>query len=213
MSIDFDHHSDADLARAAQDGSLASFEQLVYRYEGRMFSFLYQYCRNEADAADLTQEILVTAYTKLARYNPEQSFATWLFTIGRRKLIDHFRSRRPVEADAAPEGLDEEDPALLLARREDQQELWRLARSVLTDIQFQTVWLKYAEELSVAQIALVLRRTQTHVKVILFRARAALATELSSRREAELPATEFSNRSESGSARPSPPRAILAWTL
>jgi RNA polymerase sigma-70 factor, ECF subfamily len=213
MSTDFDTLSDAELARAAQAGSLASFEQLVYRYEGRMFRFLNQCCRNEADAADLTQEILVTAYTKLARYNPEQSFATWLFTIGRRKLIDHLRSRRPIVTEPAPEGVDEETPAVLLARQEDQEDLWRLARSVLTGIQYQTVWLKYAEELSVAQIALVLRRTQTHVKVILFRARAALATELSSRREAELPATEFSNRSESGSARPSPPRAILAWTL
>ena len=213
MSIDFDNHSDAELARAAQAGSLASFEALVYRYEGRMFRFLNQCCRNEADAADLTQEILVTAYTKLARYNPAQSFATWLFTIGRRKLIDHLRSRRPVETEPAPEGVDEETPAVLLARQEDQEALWRMARSVLTEVQFQTVWLKYAEELSVAQIALVLHRTQTHVKVILFRARAALATERSSQRAAESPPVGFSNRSESSNARPSPPQAILAWTV
>ncbi len=214
MNTDFDTLSDADLARSAQAGSMASFEQLVYRYEVRLFRFLIQGCRNEEDAADLTQEILVTAYVKLARYNPEQSFATWIFTIGRRKLIDHFRSRRPVEAESSPECVDDETPSVLLSRREEQEGLWRLARSVLTDIQFQAVWLKYAEEMNVAQIALVLHRTQTHVKVILFRARVALATEVSSRQVAEsLAAGNFPDRDESRSDRTPPPMAFLAWTL
>jgi RNA polymerase sigma-70 factor (ECF subfamily) len=209
MNTDFEALSDAELARSAQAGSMASFEGLVCRYEGRLFGFLIRCCGNEADAADLTQEILVTAYTKLARYNPEQSFATWIFTIGRRKLIDHFRSRRPDEAEAIPASVDEESPAVLLARREDQEKLWELARLVLTEIQFQAVWLKYVEEMSVAQIARVLRRTQTHVKVILFRARAALATELSSQ---PTTAGDLPDRDEPRATRP-PPRVVLAWTL
>lgn len=212
MSNDLDTRSDADLAQSAQSGSMVSFEQLVYRYEGKLFGFLVRCCGNEADAADLTQEILVTAYTKLARYNPEQSFATWIFTIGRRKLIDHFRSRRMDRAEASPEQVNDETPAVLLARREDQESLWQLARSVLTEVQFQAVWLKYAEELSVAQIALVLRRTPTHVKVILFRARAALATELASRRTAESrPAGGLPDRAEPRATHP--PMVLLAWTL
>jgi RNA polymerase sigma-70 factor (ECF subfamily) len=70
---------------------------------------------------------------------------------------------------------DENTPAELLARRESEANLWHRARSVLSDAHFQSLWLKYAEDLSVADIARVLGRTQTHVKVMLFRARRALA--------------------------------------
>ena len=170
--------SDEELAREAQGGSLESFEELVRRYETRLYRFLARVCRNDADAADLTQETFVTAYTKLERYNPAQSFATWLFIIARRKCIDHLRARRPVDEEALPESVDEDSPAELAARRDEQADLWQRARAVLSDVQFQAVWLKYVEDLSVAEIAGVLRRTETHVKVILFRARTALAAAL-----------------------------------
>lgn len=178
MTIDAVTPSDEELAREAQGGSLAGFEELVRRYETRLYRFLARSCRNDADGADLTQETFMTAYTKLERYNPAQSFATWLFTIARRKCIDHLRARRPVDDDAAVELVDENCPAELAARRDEQSDLWQRARAVLSDVQFQAVWLKYVEDLSVAEIAGVLRRTETHVKVILFRARTALAAAL-----------------------------------
>ncbi len=167
--------ADEELAREAQSGSLECFEELVRRYETRLYRFLARLCRNDADGADLTQETLVTAYTKLGSYDPSQSFATWLFIIARRKCIDHLRTQRPVDEKALPESMDEDSPAELAARRDEQSDLWQRARAVLSEVQFQAVWLKYVEELNVAEIANVLRRTQTHVKVILFRARTALA--------------------------------------
>ena len=178
MIIDSATLSDEELAREAQGGSLESFEELVRRYETQLYRFLARTCRNDADGADLTQETFMTAHTKLERYNPAQSFATWLFTIARRKCIDHLRARRPVGDEAAVELLDENCPAEIAARRDEQADLWQRARAILSDVQFQAVWLKYVEDLSVAEIAGVLRRTQTHVKVILFRARTALAVAL-----------------------------------
>ena len=178
----FETLPDEELARQAQAGSLASFEELVYRHEGRLFRFLARCCACPADAADLTQETFVAAYLNLGRYNPAQSFATWLFVIARRKHVDYLRARRPAAAEPlAPEPRDEDDPAELLARREGAEALWRWAQSVLAPVQFQALWLKYAEEMSVAEIALVLRRTRIHVKVILFRARSTLASRLERR--------------------------------
>ena len=178
MTIDPVTQSDEALAREAQGGSLESFEELVRRYETQLYRFLARTCRNDADGADLTQETFVTAYTKLERYDSAQSFATWLFTIARRKCIDHLRARRTVGEDATVELVDENCPAELAARRDEQSDLWQHARAVLSDVQFQAVWLKYVEDLSVAEIAGVLRRTETHVKVILFRARTTLAAAL-----------------------------------
>lgn len=205
--------SDEELARSAQAGVMASFEELVWRYEGRVLRFLQQSCRNEADAADLTQETFVAAYVNLARFDPERSFATWLFTIARRKLIDHLRAKRPADASPLPERADEDDPAVQLERRDEQEALWNVARSVLTPIQFEALWLRYVEDMSVAQIARVLGRLQPHVKVILFRARAALAGELES--QSARPGTTGDTANESPDSRPaSPPnlsRLAVAW--
>ena len=77
-----------------------------------------------------------------------------------------------------PEEFDPEDPSELMARREEARNLWQRARQLLPDGQFQALWLRYIEDMDIEQIARVLGKTQTHVKVLLFRARHKLAAEL-----------------------------------
>ncbi len=169
-------NNDEELARLAQAGSLPAFEELVSRFEGRLFRFLVQGTQNENDAADLVQETLVAAYQNLARFECSRSFATWVFTIARRKQIDHFRARGRAAARAVvvTEPIDEDDPGRLVERVEESVRVWNIARAVLGESQFQALWLKYREDLSVEEIARVLGLTRVHVKVILFRARARL---------------------------------------
>jgi len=170
--------SDEDLARQSQAGSLVAFEELVYRYEARVFGFIVNCCRNGVDAREVTQETFVRAFQAIGQFNCRRSFGPWLFTIARRKCIDHHRAAPSTTDEAMPDLPDDNNPAELLARQEERQNLWELARRRLPEIQFQALWLRYAEELSVAGIAQVLRKTQTYVKVLLFRARQALAREL-----------------------------------
>jgi RNA polymerase sigma-70 factor, ECF subfamily len=170
-----DQISDEELVRQTRAGSLASFEELVYRFEGRLYGFLLRCAGNETDARELTQTTLVTAFRSIHLFNPGNSFRTWLFTIGQRKFIDHCRARRPtVELETVPEPSDLEDPSSLLARREACHELWSRIRTLLGPDQFSALWLHYREEMSVKEIAAALRRTQTSVKVLLFRGRQAL---------------------------------------
>jgi RNA polymerase sigma-70 factor (ECF subfamily) len=115
----------------------------------------------------------------------QRSFATWLFTIARRKCIDRHRAARPAADGEMPELPDLNDPAVLLSRREAEQDLWATARRSLPELHFYALWLKYAEEMNVKDIARVLRKTQVHVKVLLFRARTRLARELESQRAQE----------------------------
>lgn len=164
-----------ELVRQSQAGSLTSFEQLVTRYEGRIHGYVYQRCGNEHDANDVTQAAFVAAYRHLERFDPQHSFASWLFTIARRKLIDHWRSLRPGEPVDEASLVDCDDPSQTLAQREEEQSIWKLARNGLTDEQFDALWLRYREDLSVREVARALRRTETGTKVILFRARRKLA--------------------------------------
>jgi RNA polymerase sigma-70 factor (ECF subfamily) len=178
VAIDSQSISDEALARQSQSGDFAAFEELVRRYENRIYSFIFQSCGCDADAREITQDTFVRAFEAIARFDPSRPFAAWLFTIARRKGINCFRTRMREVGQPAPEPIDADDPAELLARREEAQELWRRARAWLPDAQFQALWLRYAEDMAIAHIARVLGKTQTHIKVMLFRARHTLAAEL-----------------------------------
>jgi len=176
---------DEKLAGQAQAGSLSDFEELVHRYEWRIFRFVANSFRNLADAQEVTQETFVSAYLNLQQFDVNRSFATWLFIIARRKCIDRHRAARPATGEEIPELTDLADPAALMMQREAEQDLWATARRSLPELHFHALWLKYAEEMSIQQIARVLRKTQVHVKVLLFRARTRLARELESQRANE----------------------------
>jgi RNA polymerase sigma factor (sigma-70 family) len=175
---------DEELARLSQDGSLAAFEQLVHRYEARIFRFVAQSCRNDADAAEVTQDTFLRAFHAIAQFQPGRPFAPWLFAIARRKCIDHHRAQPPAADELPAELAADDDPAELLARREDRLDLWRIARQCLSPAQFDALWLRYVEGMDVADTARALRRTQTYTKVLLFRARHRLGRELRQRHAA-----------------------------
>jgi RNA polymerase sigma-70 factor, ECF subfamily len=178
VSHDFQSASDEDLACQSQQGNLSAFEELVYRYEHRIYAFVYQCCGRDADSREITQDTFVSAFEAISRFDPKRPFVSWIFIIARRKTINCFRARSRFDDQAVPDELDADDPGELMARREDAQDLWHQARQSLSETQFQALWLRYSEEMDVAQIARVLGKTQTHVKVLLFRARHTLASKL-----------------------------------
>lgn len=181
VSLESKPESDEELARQSQAGSLTAFEKLVRRYEHRLYAFVLNFCRNDIDAREVVQDTFVRAYQAIERYHAHHSFGSWLFTIARRKCIDHHRRAERFAGEPSPELADFDSPAELLAREEDRNELWKLARRRLPTRQFEALWLRYAEEMSIAEVAQVLRRTETHVKVLLFRARQTLARGLPAR--------------------------------
>jgi DNA-directed RNA polymerase specialized sigma24 family protein len=77
-----------------------------------------------------------------------------------------------------PELADEDTPSVLVERQEERNQLWQTAQRKLPRNQFQALWLRYAEEMDLDQIATVLGKTKTGVKVLLFRARQTLGLAL-----------------------------------
>jgi len=178
VTVNLPSLSDEELARESQGGSLTAFEELVRRFENRVHAFLLQCCRNSTDARELTQETFVRAFQALNQFDARQSFAPWLFTIARRKSIDHFRARRRFSEQSPIEETDSNDPAALLEQQDEAQHVWDTARSTLPPVQYQALWLYYVEEMNVAQVATALGKTQTHIKVMLLRARHVLSKKL-----------------------------------
>jgi len=178
VNAEFQRFADVELVRLTQEGSLAAFEELVYRYEKRIYAFVLLSCPNAADAQELTQDTFVRTFQAIAQFNSRYEFSTWLFTIARRKCIDRHRRIRPATEELHPELAAGDDPAALVSRAEERNDLWELARRLLPATQYQALWLRYVEEMSLAQVAQALSQSLTHVKVLLFRARRSMGRAL-----------------------------------
>jgi len=164
-----------ELARQAKQGCEASFAELAERYRERLFHFLHHKTGSVQDAEDLVQDTFVKAYQNIHRYNGSWKFSTWLFTIARRLASSHYRSLRCSQSVEVESGRAE--PKEMATREEAQQGLWAIARG-LSKNQYQALRLRYAEDMSIKEIAQVLRKSQVNVKVILYRARVNMAERL-----------------------------------
>jgi len=169
--------SPEELARLSAQGSAASFEQIVLRFQSQIFNFLHVFTRHHQDAEDLTQETFCRAWRGLHRYNPSLSFAPWLFAIARHTAASHFRRAEQFDELPADAGMIEENPAHLLAVKDDADALWQLARA-LKPRQREALWFRYGEGFSIAETARAMRTNEIHVKVLLHRGRARLARRL-----------------------------------
>ena len=175
--------SDEALAERAQGGCVASYEQLDRRFRARLIHLLRPRCTSEADAEDAAQQALWTAWRKIEQYDPKRRFSTWLFTIAIRKAIDagRRRQRSALVSGELTEGAADDGPGPMerAIRREETDHVWTLARQVLSDRQWTALWLTYGEEQGPAEVATALSISRVNARVLLHRARKALAAALS----------------------------------
>ncbi len=171
------HRSDEELAVMAQRDHVAAFAELVTRFEARLFNFLVRRTGSSATAEDIAQDAFVRAWERIGSYDPAWRFSTWIFTIASRMAVTAHRRRRPDGPVEAAERVGRRDPdaghAEHVAR--EGSRLWSLAKQVLGDDQHTALWLRYAEDMTIGEIARVTGRTQVGVRVTLFRARQRLA--------------------------------------
>mgnify|MGYP006116277093 CR=1 FL=1 len=174
--------TDEQLAGECQAGSLSAYEELVRRHESRLFHFLCQKMRSREDAQDMAQTVLITAWQRIGQYRTKAKFTTWLYTIARNMVISHYRKHGRVhlcELECAGEKLVEtQTPADTLVTDEEHDDLWRVARSALKNDSYDILWFKYQEGLTIVEIATLMKRSNSAVKVMLHRARKALGRAL-----------------------------------
>ncbi len=183
--------SSRQLALRAQGRSLPAFTELVTRYEHRLFNFILRRVNCDADAEDIVQEAFLRAWQSIDRYDPTWEFSTWLYTIARRLAANQYAASRRLALRANPTAntatAPSADPAEIVARNEQHGNLWPTAQRILTGDQRSALWLRYGECMAVQDIANVLGKTRVAVRVILFRARKALAEEISGTAEVNQP--------------------------
>ena len=163
--------SESALVRQAAAGDAVGFEQIVRLHSSRVFNFVHQMTRQRQDAEDLVQQTFIKAYHNLHRFDGSRPIINWLLTIARRSTLNHFRSSK--KWDEMPESAASNDPspAANAEQREEKENLWADARRLLSQREFEILWLRFGEDLSIEETARIAGLTQTHVKVIVFRAK------------------------------------------
>ena len=171
--------SDEELVSKTLAGDLGNYTELVNRYAHRLFNFLMPRMRSVEDTEDIVQETFLKAYMNLARYKSKCRFSTWLFTIATRLAISQHRKKQTLHIPPASEQ-DTQDPFEILVLEEERENIWMLARSLKED-QYNALWLRYVEDMSIDEISRILKKTRIHIKVLLHRGRNKLAKRITSK--------------------------------
>ena len=157
--------------RAAAAGDARAFEEIVHEHHRRVFNFLFHLTRHRHDAEDITQQTFIKAYHHLDSFDCRRPLINWLLTIARRTALNHFRSAKRWEYMPAEPACGAPSPAHQAEVKDRAHDVWERARRVLSQREFEVLWLRFAEELSTEETARIMGLTQIHVKVLVHRAR------------------------------------------
>lgn len=178
LNLEATNLDEAGLVARALDGDTGAFDELVRAHTPRVFGFLHHFVRQRQDAEDLTQQTFLRAYAHLDRFDPRRPMIAWLLTIARRCALNHFRAAKSWETFAPGEErfADEKAaaPDAAAESRDTAGNLWDQAKARLSPRQYEALWLRLGEDLSVQETARVMGITAPHVKILVFRAKRAL---------------------------------------
>jgi RNA polymerase sigma-70 factor, ECF subfamily len=164
---------DAAATRACREGNVDAFRHFVDRYQVRALAHARLLTRNEADAADATQEAFVDAFRNLHAFDPGRQFYAWFYVLLRNRCFKQ-RSRRGTRPES---GLL---PALAIAPTVSEQhlDLWRAIEHLSPD-DGELVVLKHIEGWTYEELSTVLDVPRGTVMSRLYVARQRLLTLLS----------------------------------
>jgi RNA polymerase sigma-70 factor (ECF subfamily) len=186
--------SEKELVRRAQSGDFDAFVELVDSQKGRIYALARKMTGNEQDAEDIVQETLLKAIDNIEQFRGEASFGSWLYAIalnqGRKHLgLEKRTDLRPVEDylpstrsgndHAAIRLFDWRDPHSQL----EQEQLAQIIDEAIDELPLkyrEAFLLRYYEELSVKEVADIIKQSEAATKSRILRARLALRDKLSS---------------------------------
>ncbi|MDD8025236.1 MAG: sigma-70 family RNA polymerase sigma factor [Acidobacteriota bacterium] len=106
---------DRTLVESACRGDRSAFEDLVKKYETKVYHLAFSFVRDAATAEDLAQDVFVKAYLHLPEFRFDSEFGTWLYRVAVNQIKDHLRKvgrRKEVSLEDVPEGqFASEDPS------------------------------------------------------------------------------------------------------
>ncbi|HVJ06442.1 MAG TPA: sigma-70 family RNA polymerase sigma factor [Candidatus Saccharimonadales bacterium] len=181
----------AQLVRRCASGDPLAWEEIVQRFHRRIYNICYRFAGSADDAQDLTQEVFIKVFRTVGSFDGEKaSFNTWMTTVARNLLVDHFRKKRndrATDSIDSVQGADEDGPTLAdrlasdgpsaqvhVESRERQEMVHRALRHISPDLR-EAVILRDLQDMDYREIAQILKVPEGTVKSRINRGRAELA--------------------------------------
>ncbi|MGI9102677.1 MAG: RNA polymerase sigma factor [Terriglobales bacterium] len=185
----------ASLVRRCNAGDAVAWEEIVQRFNRRIYNICYRFTGSPDEAEDLAQEVFIKMYRTLKSYDEDKgAFMTWVATLTRNLLVDHFRKSkqdRMTDSMDEPATHDEEGlsraaqlpdsappPDARLQTRETQEMVQRALRKLSPELR-EAVILRDLQDMDYREIALALKVPEGTVKSRINRGRTELARLLS----------------------------------
>ena len=156
------------LVRRAQKYDQEAFAQLYEKHFDSIYRYVALKIGDKVEAEDMTQQVFLKALQSISSFKWKGTpFSAWLFRIAHNQVVDYLRKKArqaTVPLDDSPTGL-ESNPQLIAEHSMDIEQLIS-ATHHLTEAQREVISLRFAADMSVAQVAEVMGRSQGAVKAL-----------------------------------------------
>ncbi len=174
--------TDENAVKLASDGNSEAFSYLYEQNVKRIYNYIYYRIGSEQDAEDLTARVFHRAFGRIGSYEEKGvPFSAWLYRIAHNLIAnwhrDNFRRREVSLEDQIDFPHHGDLPERMVERNQEKEMLLKAIRNLSPDRQ-QLILLKYLEDLSNAEIAVIMRRTEGAIKSLYHRSLLALREEL-----------------------------------
>ncbi len=182
----------ATLVNQAKEGNRSAFTQLADRFQQDIFRMVFYRLRSRVDAEDITQDVFLKAFQKIASVKETAKFRGWLFSITLNRIRDFQRKKRfrslfkaeDENIESHPiENPDRDQPDVL--EQVMRKDFWRqigLILKKLPHMEGEVFLLRFFDHLSIKEIAGVLKKNESTIKTHLYRALAKFKKEPAMRR-------------------------------
>jgi RNA polymerase sigma-70 factor, ECF subfamily len=164
------------LVQRAINGDRDAFTQIYDLHFDKIYRYIYVKVRSQAEAEDLTQDVFIKAYEGIRSYKwRDLPFTAWLFRIAHNRVIDHVRKVSKEKRASLDEAgaIASGDPISMTELSYDVYQL-KGALEKLPDAQREVATLRFISELSIAEVAMTLGKSEGTVKALQFNAVASL---------------------------------------
>lgn len=171
--------NELELVAQAQSGKSDAFGKLYDAYVKKIYNFIYYKTWHQETAEDITSQTFFKALNAIKKFNPEKgTFSSWLYQIARNNISDHFRSLKPTIT--IEDAWDIKDNTDILADTDTKLKLEKIREelAILSNEQREIVILRIWEGLSHKEIAGIMQKEESTVKVAYSRAISKLRKEI-----------------------------------
>ena len=179
--------TDNELAVAVREGKPDLYAEIIERYQGKLFAYLYRMIGNRDEAEDLLQDVFIKAYKNLNSFDVDRKFSSWIYRIAHNEAVNYIKrkslkrfiswedissTRDKLESSSSEEGADD-----AWARKEIRQEVSEALKKLPAKYK-EVLLLRFFSDKSYEEISEILGRPVNTVGTLINRAKKKLAEEM-----------------------------------